>query len=152
MTITLADYGGAINFVFRVPEGNVELEACHKLCRRVFQNPSSPAIPLPAESNKRLVLAAFAGDKIVGTGRIECPSVSDFCWWQISSVATDKRYQGRYRIASTIMRRLEVYAGGYGCHRITLSAATQRAEQFYVKRGYTRKYPHGKSRLMYKDL
>lgn len=151
MTTTLAELGGAINLVFRAPEGEVEVNACHLLCRRVFQSLSSPSIPLPTTTSYRLVLGAFAGDKIVGTGRIECTSAIDSGWWQISSVATDAHYRGRYHIASTILRRLEAFAGGHGCRRVTLTASRQ-SGTFYENRGYVLKYPNTKSRAMYKDL
>lgn len=149
MTTTLADPGRLINLTFRPPSGQVEIEACRALCRRVFQNPSSPAIPLPVESPKRLVLVAYAGDKPVGTGRIACTADS---WWQISSLATSSRYEGKYFIGSNIMERLEEYARKHGGRRITLSA-TRRAREFYEKRGYSYRYPsRPRSAVMFKDL
>ncbi len=141
-----------LNLAFRSPDGLIEVKACHVLCKRVFNNPDSPAIPLPVETPKRLVLGCYAGDKLVGTGRIECVSRNS-AWWQVSSLAVDHRYRERHHIGSSLLARLEEYARSFGCERINLSTSRYASDRgFYENRGYQYKYPGRRSSAIFKDL
>lgn len=133
----------------RPPQTEAEVTACALLCQRVFQT-SRPSFINPSKVNSAtaVVLAVFAEDLVIASGRIEAtinPKI-----WYASSIVVDDDTQ-RTGVGGILLEELEDFAREHGATQIQLWSSVD-AISFYESHGYTLVHNPQDAREMYKYL
>ncbi|MBI5229009.1 GNAT family N-acetyltransferase [Candidatus Micrarchaeota archaeon] len=122
-----------MNVEIREPRTEKEFEEYYDLRWRILRAPWGQ--PRGSErdglENESIHLAAFAGKKIIGCGRIHFNSGEEA---QIRYMAVDKRFQKK-GVGRRILKELEKKAMKNGAKQIVLNAR-ESAVGFYESRGY----------------
>lgn len=118
------DGGASVSFMLPFPKSEAE---------RFFESVASDV-----EANRRILLAAFDGDDLVGTVQIVTamppnqPHRAD-----ISKLLVRRSARGR-GIGASLMQQVEVEARNAGKSLLVLDTASAEAERVYTRQGWTR--------------